>query len=699
LRVDGAEVPRTREEIAALEAQYRPFEAAAAWSGVVVDADRWRRHAEGLREVVGEADPGAWQQVRDGFMRAAALDSSALAQLIRPVPTVTTVVLSGSLSEAAWASAVDAAGDVVECHRRALVIAADAAEDGRPLDEHAIARLQDLIVESQRTYTVTTDGSDRQEADLPRRQYKAMSNFLMRTDRQLVPFAPASEVESEMARLSAELTSDAFAGLHPVVQAAYSHVALIRIHPFADGNGRLARTLACMPLLREVGLPQLILADQWPAYLGALLRSDDGDPQGIVELFLAAQINSMDLARSLLDTDRGGSGAVPVAPDADPAERMLMDLVSVHLREAIGAPDADRRVSVTRGVSERDAIGVVIAGSDSGPDANIEFTVQPDDGRGWLRLVSTAGDALEVSRNDVDPAPLEIAHLRVRSWLDASLRRGGFGLTEATPVRGLFVLGAPRSGTTLVGNWLGSHPEVLRLAEYGGFYIADSVAPAYLSRLPGGEHETFLRELRHLAADHVSRAARHQGCSWFCDATPWNVEVAAAIGSALPDAVFVLMLRHFSGAVQSLHRFPWAGETVEDAARLWVELNACIDQLPEERTLAIGYDVLAADPAAAVEAMREVMLAIGLDPDQFDDTQFALSHAHIVGEPRPTVAHVADGRAVFHPIPSLDAVQWTPEVHAAVWPVVAEAHRALLSRFPGVYEPPPRPDHVPPDEW
>jgi fido (protein-threonine AMPylation protein) len=466
--MDPAEVPRTREQVSALEARYRPFEPATTWSRVGCDTDRWRRHAGALREAVHRADPQAWDDIRAGFLRAAALDSSALAKLIRPVPDLTTVVLRSSMSEAGWSKVVDAAGVVVECHRRALVVAADAAEARRPLDENLIARLQDLIVESQQTYTVTVDGSDRQEVELPRRQYKPVSNFLLRTDQELVPFAPAGLVAPEMARLTAEFNSEAFANLHPVVQSAYSHVALIRIHPFADGNGRLARTLACIPVLREVGLPQLILSDQWPAYVQALLRSDAGDPQGVVQLFLAAQISSMDLARRLLETAADAGGADPVLPRMDSPERTLLDLVALHLREAIGAPEPDRRVAVSRSGTDRDALRIVVADADGGVQIDVEFTVEPDEVSGWLRLVSSAGDALEVWQDDVQPAPLEIVHLRVRSWLDRTLLNGRRGLPDSARVRGLFVLGAPRSGTTMIGNWLGSHPGVLRLAEYGG---------------------------------------------------------------------------------------------------------------------------------------------------------------------------------------------------------------------------------------
>ena len=51
----------------------------------------------------------------------------------------------------------------------------------------------------------------------------------------------------------------AFAGLHPVVQAAYLLHALDHVQPFADGNGRVGRALAGGCLLRAAGIPYLVL--------------------------------------------------------------------------------------------------------------------------------------------------------------------------------------------------------------------------------------------------------------------------------------------------------------------------------------------------------------------------------------------------------------------------------------------------------
>jgi hypothetical protein len=223
--------------------------------------------------------------------------------------------------------------------------------------------------------------------------------------------------------------------------------------------------------------------------------------------------------------------------------------------------------------------------------------------------------------------------------------------------------------------------------------------PAYLGRLPGRGHEGFTASLSDLAAEQARRVARAEGCTWFCDATPWNLEIAGQIVASVPDAVFVLMVRHFSGAVLSLRKFGWAGRSLEAAARLWVTLNAYVEQLPVDRTIVVGYDALAAGPVGVLAGIHDALGGLGLDADRFDMTQFARSHAAIIGRPRPTVAELVDGQVIFRAIPSLDEQQWTPQVHGIVWPIVADTHRALRDAFAGAYTAPPRPDHVPPDQW
>ena len=57
----------------------------------------------------------------------------------------------------------------------------------------------------------------------------------------------------------------------PVVRSAMAHLNLVMIHPFRDGNGRMARALATLVLTRsDIGEPEFSSIEEW---LGANART------------------------------------------------------------------------------------------------------------------------------------------------------------------------------------------------------------------------------------------------------------------------------------------------------------------------------------------------------------------------------------------------------------------------------------------
>src|SRR5258706_5951123 len=86
--------------------------------------------------------------------------------------------------------------------------------------------------------------------------------------------------------------------------------------------------------------------------------------------------------------------------------------------------------------------------------------------------------------------------------------------------RALFVLGVPRSGTTLIGNYLGSQPGVENLAEYGGVYVAYSIPPRLIPRLPGLHHQGHPTRLPGPARLVFQRKAREHECDSDLEHTP-----------------------------------------------------------------------------------------------------------------------------------------------------------------------------------
>lgn len=365
-------VPRTAAELAQLEASYQPFHGARAWRGVHVDRPRWDRYAHVLADRIRSSGETRWTDIQDLLLRAAALDSTALDGLFPANPELTTLVLSGSVAQpSSTAEAAEPIDLVAECHRRALVLAAEAAVAERGVDPNFIAVLQDVITEAQASYTVTTEGGENVEVELPRRQYKPVSNYLLLPGGQLAVFAPAAQVPAEMARLSNELASDHFATLHPAVQAAYAHYALTAIHPFADGNGRLARVIASIFLLRSVGVPLLVFADQWPGYYQALGYHSLGaahrpaDRQLLADYLGAAAITAMDLASNLLSRPvrlplrasapsvawaaagaTAGAQAGPPRGALEAAALELLDTLCLEVRLALASPPPGVRIAI-----------------------------------------------------------------------------------------------------------------------------------------------------------------------------------------------------------------------------------------------------------------------------------------------------------------------------------------------------------------
>lgn len=59
------------------------------------------------------------------------------------------------------------------------------------------------------------------------------------------------EVPVQLEEFFGWLNSQSGREVHPVLRAAVAHYELARIHPFADGNGRVARAFALLVLLRE----------------------------------------------------------------------------------------------------------------------------------------------------------------------------------------------------------------------------------------------------------------------------------------------------------------------------------------------------------------------------------------------------------------------------------------------------------------
>jgi len=86
---------------------------------------------------------------------------------------------------------------------------------------------------------------------------------------------PMSRLDGEMRRFLDWFNADA--AVDPVLKAAQAHLWFVTVHPFDDGNGRIARAIADMALARSESSPQRFYS------MSAQIRHERGDYYGILE--------------------------------------------------------------------------------------------------------------------------------------------------------------------------------------------------------------------------------------------------------------------------------------------------------------------------------------------------------------------------------------------------------------------------------
>jgi Fic family protein len=125
-------------------------------------------------------------------------------------------------------------------HREAIVFLEELAETGSALTERSLKELHGLILR----------GIDDESAGRYRRRNVIISGASTRPPEFL-------HVQEHMDAFF-QWCSHAAPGLHPVERAARVHADFVNIHPFADGNGRTARLIMNLELLRS-GFPVVII--------------------------------------------------------------------------------------------------------------------------------------------------------------------------------------------------------------------------------------------------------------------------------------------------------------------------------------------------------------------------------------------------------------------------------------------------------
>lgn len=199
----------------------------------------------------------------------------------------------------------------------------------------------------------------------------------------------------------------------------------------------------------------------------------------------------------------------------------------------------------------------------------------------------------------------------------------GGGDPDPAPI---FVVGMPRTGTTLVDRILSSHPEVGSAGELQAMPLAVKERAGTPSRLvidPETIAASGALDPAAIGAAYLARAGHHRpvGTPRFTDKLPANFLYIGHIARALPSASIVCLRRHPMDTLWSNYKNLFASQSayyaysydVMDIARYYARfdgLMALWERLFPGRVLHLSYEALVADQEAET---RRLLAHCGLD--------------------------------------------------------------------------------------
>jgi len=196
---------------------------------------------------------------------------------------------------------------MLRAHREALAGLFAFVRGERPLTTSYLKELHAALTRAQDWVQGLDPAGRPVQIELRRGEWKRQNNNPARADGTVFAYCPWQQVPGQMEDLiRLHRGHDALA---PEVSAAWLHHRFTQIHPFQDGNGRVARALASLAFIRAGLFPLVIDRDERAEYIGCLETADAGDLRPLVGLMAAVErralLHGLGLAAETLSAAAG----------------------------------------------------------------------------------------------------------------------------------------------------------------------------------------------------------------------------------------------------------------------------------------------------------------------------------------------------------------------------------------------------------
>jgi len=184
-------------------------------------------------------------------------------------------------------------------HFEAMDFVFDLVKANRTITKSFILELHQLITTHQDTSDAIDSLGNLVQVELLRGQFKKHDNNPKRSDGTVFLYCPPVHVEGEIDRLINIYNNLEEQRVHPIIKAAWFHHSFVQIHPFQDGNGRIARLLASLILIKDGLFPFTVNRVEKKRYIDGLELADKGTYQPLIDLFSDTQIRNIEHALNL----------------------------------------------------------------------------------------------------------------------------------------------------------------------------------------------------------------------------------------------------------------------------------------------------------------------------------------------------------------------------------------------------------------
>ena len=177
-------------------------------------------------------------------------------------------------------------------HAEAIDWLYEVVNNNRPVTQGLIKEINALLLSGVKFTPAMDETGQKMQKPANPGKYKVLPNHVLKTDGTIHFYTDPIHVSDEMEVLCRWI-DDNIEKKHPLIVGAVAHYNMVKIHPFDDGNGRGARILMNLILIKK-GYPVAIIKNEnRRKYLDSLNQADNGDMDPFLTLMAGSLIDTV----------------------------------------------------------------------------------------------------------------------------------------------------------------------------------------------------------------------------------------------------------------------------------------------------------------------------------------------------------------------------------------------------------------------